>query len=155
MELPDVGDFCLVVIQKWMNHIMYVVPQCPLCFWYDIQSFAYEFIFMLWIKKNGMHATSKMTYKLVFIIRFTCYTLKCFVCYCYALKHSYTFDMFLNASCAIWYMPKCFFCQLNAPISFLLLLCLMPIFEWGNPLWFFLYLMRWFQINVCISAFVI
>ncbi|CAL9752959.1 unnamed protein product [Musa acuminata subsp. burmannicoides] len=21
MELPDVGDLCLVVIQKWMNHI--------------------------------------------------------------------------------------------------------------------------------------
>ena len=54
MELPDVGDFCLVVILKWMNHIMYVVPQRPLCFWYDIQSFAYEFIFMLWIKMECM-----------------------------------------------------------------------------------------------------
>ena len=101
-----------------------------------------------------MHATSKMTYKLVFTIRFTCYTLECFVCHCYALKHSYAFDIHWNALGAIWYMPKCLFCQWNTWISFLVLLCLMPVFEWGNPLWF-LYQMRWFQMNTCISAFVV
>ncbi|CAL9106827.1 unnamed protein product [Musa textilis] len=26
MELPDVGDFCQVVIQKWMNHILTEIP---------------------------------------------------------------------------------------------------------------------------------
>ena len=54
------------------------------------------------LDKNGMHATSKMTYKLVFIIRFTCYTLKCFVCHYYAPKHSYT----------LGYAPKYFMCHL-------------------------------------------
>ena len=54
------------------------------------------------LDKNGMHATSRMTYKLVFIIRFTCYTLKCFVCHYYAPKHSYT----------LGYAPKYFMCHL-------------------------------------------
>ena len=26
MELPNVGDFCQVVIQKWMNHILTEIP---------------------------------------------------------------------------------------------------------------------------------
>jgi len=30
MELPDVGDFCQVVIQKWMNHILTEIPLHPL-----------------------------------------------------------------------------------------------------------------------------
>ena len=50
IELPDVGDFCLVVIQKWMNHILSVVPLYFLYVWYDIQSFGYVFLYMLWIR---------------------------------------------------------------------------------------------------------
>ena len=30
MELPDVGDICQVVIQKWMNHILTEIPLHPL-----------------------------------------------------------------------------------------------------------------------------
>ena len=49
MELPDVGDFCQVVIQKWMNHILTEIPLHPLYVWYDIQSFGELFLFVLWI----------------------------------------------------------------------------------------------------------
>ena len=50
MELPDVGDFCQVVIQKWMNHILTEIPLHPLYVWYDIQSFGELFLFILWIR---------------------------------------------------------------------------------------------------------
>ena len=54
MELPDVGDFCLVVIQKWMYHVLFEVPLHLLYVWYDIQSFGFVFLYILWIRMIWM-----------------------------------------------------------------------------------------------------
>ena len=69
MELPDVGDFCLVVIQKWMNHILSVIPLHLLYVWYDIQSFGYVFLYMLWIRMIWMQRQRRrLSLCLVFVI---------------------------------------------------------------------------------------
>ena len=65
MELPDVGDFCQVVIQKWMNHILTEIPLHPLYVWYDIQSFG-EFVSVHTLDKIDMIATSRTTFELLY-----------------------------------------------------------------------------------------
>ena len=91
MELPDVGDFCQVVIQKWMNHILTEIPLHLLYAWYDIQSFGYVFLYMLWIRLICLHR--HVTFELLFmfcsLIYFwnvisLCYTLKTTICHRYA-----------------------------------------------------------------------
>ena len=67
-DLPDVGDLCLVVIQKWMYHIMYGPTSPSICLiWYP----------ELWLcvsihalDMNDMNATSNSTFELLFRIRY-------------------------------------------------------------------------------------
>ena len=87
MELPDVGDLCLLVIQKWMDHIM---------LWSHFTFYVFDmiskalamFLCMLWIRMKWMHRY--VTFELLFmfcsliyfrnVIRL-CYTLKATICH--------------------------------------------------------------------------
>ena len=139
MELPDVGDFCQVVIQKWMNHILTEIPLHLLYVWYDIQSFDYVFLYMLWIRMIWMqHQIRRLSFCLVSVI--------------YMLRNvPYAIDMLGNISYAIdmlqllcapfamnWYVLKCPICHWYAPIT----LC--SICYESNMFWMIWYL--WFCI---------
>ena len=96
MELPNVGDFCLVVIQKWMNHNSVWDPTTPfVCLiWYP----------ELWLcvsvqalDKNDMIATLKTTFELLYGIYYW-YALKSFIHCWYASKYSI----------CRWYAPEHF-----------------------------------------------
>ena len=90
MELPDVGDLCLLVIQKWMDHIM---------LWSHFTFYVFDmiskalamFLCMLWIRMKWMHR--HVTFELLFMfcsliylwnVISLCYTLKTTICHRYA-----------------------------------------------------------------------
>ena len=88
-DLPNVGDYCLVVIQKWMNHILSVVPLHLLYVWYDIHSFGYMFLYMLWIRMIWMQRQRRrLSFCTVFVIDML-------------WKVSFTVDMLRNVPYAV------------------------------------------------------
>ena len=117
MELPNVGDLCFVVIQKWLYHILCYDPTSPsMCLiWYPElwlcnyicaldknnmnamyvwASVSYLFFDMFW---NASYASE------IFIHHW--YTLKCFIYHWYALKYSIYCWYALEHFILYWYAP--------------------------------------------------
>ena len=105
LELPIVGDFFLMIIQKWMNHILFVNPLYILCIWYNIYSFGYVFLYVLWIEWYDCNVKydiwTSISYLFFDMLQNASYVVDIF------WNISHAIDMFQNAS----YASEMFICH--------------------------------------------